>query len=250
MMMWLIACPMLFLAGFVDSVAGGGGLIAIPAFMFAGLSPRFAIGTNKISATCGTAVSAVHYIREDFVRWKITIPATGTAFLGSYLGSHLNLLLKERTLQIFILAVLPFIAFYVLRNKNFEGDTRVPFSEKKTMVLCAGVSLCVGIYDGLYGPGGGTFFTLLFMGLCRRRIQEATGMTKVINLATDVAAFWVYLTNGAAMLSLGLVCGVCNMAGNYLGSHYFSRKGGGFVKWVILTVLVIFFIKTLYELTM
>ena len=115
-------------------------------------------------------------------------------------------------------------------------------------MLSSVVSLIVGIYDGLYGPGTGTFLLLLFTGLCRLNLQDAAGTTKVITLTTNLSALAVFLVNGKVLLPLGIAAGLCNMAGNYLGSHRFSKDGVLIVRPVILVVLVIFFVKTVWEL--
>ena len=245
---FVIICPLLFLAGFVDAVAGGGGLISLPAYMLAGLPAHSAIATNKLSSSMGTTVATLQYIKAGFVKWKICLPAIAAGLLGSWLGAKISLFLDEDVLKIMMLVILPFIAFYVLRTKSLERKDTAGYSVKITVLLCAVISLAVGIYDGIYGPGTGTFLMLLFTGVARLTLQDAAGATKAINLTTNLTALTVFLYHGAVLIPLGLVAGVCNMAGNYLGSRCFFSKGAAFVKPLILVVLLIFFIKIISEI--
>ncbi|MGI5825110.1 MAG: sulfite exporter TauE/SafE family protein [Bacillota bacterium] len=248
MLTYLIICPLLFLAGFVDAIAGGGGLISLPAYMVAGLPAHAAIATNKLSSSMGTTVATIQYIRAGYMRWNLCVPAIITALAGSWGGAKLSLFLDENVLKIMMLVILPFIAFYVLRTKNLESNNdKKAFSIGATVALCCLISLAVGVYDGLYGPGTGTFLMLLFAGVCRLSLQDSAGATKAINLTTNITALVVFLVNGAVLIPLGLAAGVCNMAGNYLGSRCFAAKGAAFVKPLILVVLVIFFVKIIWE---
>lgn len=248
MLSYLIVCPLVFLAGFVDAIAGGGGLISLPAYMFAGLPVHTAIATNKMSSSMGTTVSTIHYFRQGYVKWNICLPCIAAALIGSWTGAHVSLGLSEGVLKMIILVILPFIAFYVMRKKNLERPDVKKHPLNITILLCCFVSLVIGIYDGIYGPGTGTFLILLFTGLCRLNLQDAAGTTKVINLTTNLAALSVFLINQKVYLPLGIAAGLCNMAGNYIGSHQFSKDGTKIVRPVILLVLVIFFAKTLSEL--
>ena len=117
--MFLIVCPLLFLAGFVDSIAGGGGLISLPAYLLAGLPTHLAIGTNKLSSACGTSLTTIRFIRKGLVRWKLALPGVAAAMLGSSLGSRLSLAADERLIRGLLLAVLPIAAFLVLNPRLF-----------------------------------------------------------------------------------------------------------------------------------
>ena len=120
-LVYLVVCFFVFLAGFVDSIAGGGGLISLPAYMIAGLPVHTAIATNKMSSSMGTFVASFHYMKKGFMKWKICIPAVFGAIAGSWIGSHLALLISEKVLKIAMLVVLPVILFYVLRSKALKG---------------------------------------------------------------------------------------------------------------------------------
>ena len=249
-LVYLVVCIFVFLAGFVDSIAGGGGLISLPAYMIAGLPVHTAIATNKMSSFMGTSVSSFYYMKKGFMKWRICIPAVFGAIAGSWMGSHLALLISESVLKIAMLIVLPIILFYVLRNNALKGNEENTTDVIDGMLIfkCVIIAVVIGVYDGIYGPGTGTFLMLLFTGFCHMTLNDAAGTTKAINLTTNITALVVFLINGKVLLPLGIAAGVCNMAGNYLGSHSFTSNGHKIVKPVMIVVIMIFFVKVLTEL--
>lgn len=249
MIEYLIVCPLVFLAGFIDAIAGGGGLISLPAYLIAGLPPHAAIGTNKFSACLGTTVATWHYARKGIIHWKHALPAVVTALTGSWLGAELALWVNAEAFKLVMLIVLPLTGFYVLFKKPFKADKK-PYSDVKTVLITLVLSFLIGIYDGFYGPGTGTFLILLLTAVAHVSLNEAAGTTKIINLSTNLAALAVFLLNGVVLFPLALVAAVFGIAGNYMGANYFTSKGTGFVKPVIIIVLTIFFIKICWELFM
>lgn len=250
-LVYLVVCFFVFLAGFVDAIAGGGGLISLPAYMIVGLPAHTAIATNKISSAMGTAVSSFYYLRKGFMKWKICAPAIVAAIAGSSLGAKFTLMIDEKILKTAMLVVLPIILFYVLRSKVLQQDPDYEIVDKITLNLvlkCIVIAFIVGIYDGIYGPGTGTFLMLLFTAFCHLSLNDAAGTTKAINWTTNISALVVFLINGAAYIPLGVAAGCCNMVGNYLGSHCFTSNGSKIVKPIMVVVIVIFFIKVLTEL--
>lgn len=245
---FLIVCPMVFLAGFIDSIAGGGGLISLPAYMFAGLPVHLAIGTNKVSSVMGTSMATWRYAKSGYIPLKKALIAIPCALLGSSIGAKLSLRIDESLFKIIMLVVLPFIAAYVLRGKALSESTQ-PMEGAKAMLLIALIAFVIGMYDGFYGPGTGSFLILLLTGIVRLSIREANGLTKVVNLCSNIAAVLVFLRGGTTVPLLGLTAGIFSIAGNYVGSRFFSRKGTHAVKPVLIIVLVIFFIKLITELT-
>lgn len=247
MIEYLIICPLVFLAGFIDAIAGGGGLISLPAYLIAGLPPHAAIGTNKFSACMGTVVATWKFAKSGFICWRRALPAVATALFGSWLGAQLALLVNAEAFKLVMLVVLPLTGFYVLFKKPFQSD-KAPFSDKKTILITLALGLLIGIYDGFYGPGTGTFLILLLTAVAHVSLKEAAGTTKVINLATNISALVVFLMNGVIWFPLAFVAAVFGIAGNYIGANYFTHKGTGFVKPVIVVVLSIFFVKLCWEL--
>lgn len=244
--MYCIICPLVGIAGFVDAVAGGGGLISLPAYLIAGVPVHTALGTNKLSSTMGTAVTTLRYARSGFIPWRQAVGCILCAFLGSSLGAKLALRIPNETFSLLMLVILPLTACYLLRSKGFALE-RTPYSFGKTILLTLPISLLLGGYDGFYGPGTGTFLLLLLTGVAHLSLRQAAGLTKAINLATNVAALTVFLRSGVSDLSLGLVAGCFGIAGNALGSKLFIQKGAQWTKPLVILVLAIFFCKVCYE---
>lgn len=244
---YLLVCPLTFLAGLVDAVAGGGGLISLPAYLIAGLPVHNAIATNKMSSSMGTTIATVRYGMSGFIPWKIALFCAVFAMVGSNIGANLALLLSDRVFKIVMLVILPLTAWYVLRGRALDGE-REAFTAKKTTLIAMGIALAVGVYDGFYGPGTGTFLLLGLTALGHMPLQEANGTTKVINLTSNITALTVFLINGKVLLPLGIVAGLFNVAGNYLGARMFEKGGAKAVKPVMIIVLVIFFIRVITDL--
>ena len=247
MVEYLIVCPLVFLAGFVDAAAGGGGLISLPAYMIVGLNPIDAIGTNKFSASCGTLVATMRYSRCGFIHWREMVLAIIAALIGSWFGARLALMVENEIFKVIMLVILPITAIFVL-NKRALSKYRCPYTTRQTKTIITILALVMGLYDGFYGPGTGTFLMLMLVGIAHISLEQAVGTTKVINLSTNLASLSVYLVHGKVLFPLALVAAVFGIAGNYIGARHFTRKGAKFVKPIIVTVLAIFFIKLCWEL--
>lgn len=219
---FVIVCPLIFLAGFVDAVAGGGGLISLPAYMLAGLPVHMAIGTNKLSSGMGTALTTWRYSRSGYIPWRQAGLCVVCALIGSSAGANLALLISDRFFKVIMLFILPLAAFYVLRYSALDVQ-KAPYSERKTVLLSMAAAVVIGAYDGFYGPGTGTFLILLLTAVAHMPLQSANGVSKVINLTTNLAALAVYVMNGKVIFVLGLAAGCFSLAGNYIGTRFFDK---------------------------
>ena len=242
---FLIVCPMLFLAGLVDAIGGGGGLISLPAYLLAGLPIHNAIATNKLSSTCGTALTTVRFIRQGLVNWRIAIPTIFCAIGGSSLGANLSMTVPESVMQAVLFVVLPVVAIIVLSPKTFCDRAPEQKLDKKLWITALASAFVVGIYDGFYGPGTGTFLIIAFTVFAKLDIRTANAQTKVINLTTNITSLTIFLLNGQPVILLGLAAAACNMAGNYVGASLALTKGSKITRPVILLVLVLLFLKVL-----
>lgn len=243
---YIIICTAVFIAGFIDAIAGGGGLITLPAYLFIGLPPHNAIGTNKLSSAMGTVVSTAEYIKDGFVNWKTGIFCILVTLLGAFIGSNLALLIPESIFSIVMVILLPLIALYVFRHKSFE-TSKEPYSPRKTLILCIISSFTVGMYDGFYGPGTGTFMLLLLTGLAHISLNEAAGTTKIVNLTSNVTALTVFIINGKVLWTLGLIAGIFSIAGHFLGAKTFVKNGTRIARPVVIVVLLALFIKIILQ---
>lgn len=244
---YLIICPLVFLAGFIDAVAGGGGLVSLPAYMIAGLPVHFAIGTNKLSSGMGTFVATARYAKNGYIPWKQSVFYVICALLGSNLGAHLALQLGDRIFKIIMLIILPLTAIYITRSRALDSE-KSPLPPLKTLGISMAIAFVIGIYDGFYGPGTGTFLLLLLTAFAHMKLSEANGVAKVINLTTNITTLVVYAANAKVLVPLGITAGLFSMTGNYLGSRFFEKGGAKAAKPIMLVVLTIFCIRIISEL--
>ena len=237
---------MLFLAGLVDAIGGGGGLISLPAYLLAGVPMHNTIATNKLSSTCGTALTTVRFIRQGLVNWKIALPAIVFAILGSSLGANLSMRMDETIMEKILFVVLPLVAFIVMNPKLFrDKEANELVLNRRLWVTVIASAFIIGVYDGLYGPGTGTFLIIAFTVFAKMDMRSANAQTKVINLTTNITSLVIFLINGQAFLLLGLAAAVCNMAGNYVGSSLALKQGSKITRPVIILVLALLFLKVL-----
>ena len=242
---FLIVCPMLFLAGLVDAIGGGGGLISLPACLLAGLPVHQAIATNKLSSSCGTSLATFRFLKNGLINLKLAVPSVVAAILGSTIGARLSLTVSEDIMKYILFAILPVAAFFVLNRHLFsdrEGKTEV---NRRTVAVCILSALIIGAYDGFYGPGTGTFLIIAFTVFAGMTVSAANAQAKVINLTSNLSSLTVFLLNGQVIFWLGLAGAVCNMAGNWLGSGLAMTRGARIVRPVILAVLLLLFLKIL-----
>lgn len=245
--MVLIAVVGVFLAAFVDGIAGGGGIISVPAYLLAGLPPHLALGTNKLSSCIGTAVSTGRYIKGGFIDWKLGIPAVLLALLGAHVGTRLQLIVDENWLKWMLLIVLPLVAFAVLRDKRLPEEPG-EIAPRRQMLIVWAAALLIGCYDGFYGPGTGTFLLLIFCRLGRMDLRTASGNVKLVNLASNIGALVTSLLSGKVFLALGLIAAAVSMLGHFLGSGLAIKDGSKIIRPIILLVLALLAVKIVSEL--
>ena len=245
---FLIVCPLLFLAGLVDSIGGGGGLISLPAYLFAGLPVHMAIATNKLSSACGTSLATARFIRKGLVNLKLAIPSVAAALVGSSLGAQFSLAISEEVMKYILFAVLPIAAFFVLNRHLFQdSEKHEAVADRRTLVVCVIAAFVIGMYDGFYGPGTGTFLIIAFTVFAKMTVNSANAQAKVINLTSNIASLTVFLINGQVLIPLGLAAAACNMAGNWIGSGLAISKGARIVRPVILLVLLLLLLKLIFN---
>ena len=245
-LMFIIVCPLLFIAGFVDAIGGCGGLISLPAYLLAGLPVHQAIATNKLSSACGTTLATLRFIKNGLVNWKLAIPTIAFAIIGSSIGANASMAMEESIMEKVLFVVLPVVAFVVLNKKLFRDNEESEIViNKKTLLIAVISSLAVGFYDGFYGPGTGTFLIIAFTVFAKLSMKSANAQAKVINLTTNLTSLSIFLMNGQVLFPLGIAAAVCNMAGGYLGAGLAMSKGSKITRPVIFIVLILLFLKIL-----
>lgn len=245
--MALIAAVGVFLASFMDAIAGGGGIISVPTYLLAGVPMHMALGTNKVSSGIGTAVSTARFIKNGYIDWKLGIPSVALALVGSFVGTSIQLMIDEVYLQYLLLIVLPVVAFVVLRQRQFPEE-RGEIDRRKQCAIVWLASFVVGAYDGFYGPGTGTFLLLIYCNLAKMDVRTAGGNVKLVNLSSNIGAFVTSLRSGQVFLVLGLIGAVTSIAGHYVGSGLAIKNGSKIVRPTVVIVLILLAVKVVYEL--
>lgn len=246
--MCLVVCPLVLLGAFVDNVAGGGGLITLPAYMMAGLPVHLAAGTNKVVAGIGTATAAVNFFRSGSIRLRIALWAAAGSLVGGYVGAEIAKSLPDTVLKALMLVALPLVAVFLVVRKDFgQQPPQRCLSRLREALVSLGIGLAIGLYDGIVGPGTGTFLIMAFTAFLSLDMVTASGCAKVGNLASNVAAATAYIMGGSVLWPLVVPAAVCSVAGGYLGSRYAIRGGGKRIRGMIFVVLGMLFVKMLWE---
>lgn len=246
---WLIVCPLVFLGGLVDAVAGGGGLITLPAYLLAGLPAHLASGTNKCGNVFGTLLSTGRFLKRGDVHIPSAAAGAAGALAGAWIGARLNLIMPEQMLYYVMLAIVPVMAVFLLLKRDFgEEDRSEELSRGQLMSMALGIGLLIGGYDGFFGPGAGTFLMLAFTGLCRFDLLTASGNTKVANSASNLASLVTFALAGKVLWSVGIPAALCGVAGNYVGSGLALKGGAKVIRPMFFVVLALLLARLFYGL--
>ncbi len=235
-----------FIGAFINAIVGGGGLISLPALLAVGLPPTMAIGTNKLAATMGNLTSMLTFMRAGKVNFRLLGPIVPLVFLGSIAGASTVHLLEPSILRPLIIVLLLAVLIYSLIKKDFGKAPPSNVRPLRRLVIGACLLISIGFYDGFFGPGTGSFiiFVLLFVGL---DFVQASGSSKLLNLASNSAALLVFLLQGTVHFGYGLVLGLAMMAGAYVGSRMALSKGTAFVKILFVSVTSLLILKNIYD---
>ncbi|MDE2149265.1 MAG: TSUP family transporter [Gammaproteobacteria bacterium] len=232
-------CGFALLAGFVDAVGGGGGLVQVPALLV--LLPQQPVatlfGTNKLASIFGTSGAAWRYARGITLPWPSLLPAIAAALAGAWLGARLVSHLNPTLLKPVILALLV-LALTVTLARPQLGRVHAPRLSPRTAALASlGVGFGLGFYDGFFGPGTGSFLILSFVAVFGFSFLAASAYAKLVNVSTNLAALVYFIPHGDWLPTVALPMAACNLAGSFLGSHLAIRHGSGFVRAVFLLVV-------------
>ena len=241
-------CPLVFLAGFVDSAAGGGGTISIPAYMLTGMPVHLAFGTNKFSMTFGTAIATGRFIRNKAVDMRTAVISGTLSLLGAAVGSQIALLLDDRTFRLLLIVALPCVAVFLMfrKNRDFEGG-REGIPQGRSMIIASVIGFSIGLYDGIIGPGTGTFAIIAYNTVMRYDLRTASGNAKVLNLASNVASLVTFALAGNVLFVIGLPAAACCIAGNFIGAGFAIKRGAKFIRPMLFIVLGMLLVKVIYD---
>jgi len=246
-------CIFAFLAGFVDSVVGGGGLIQLPA-LFIFLPPPLAasipavFGTNKLSSICGTGAAVVQYSRRVRINRRSILPAGVAACCFSFLGARTVSLIQPQALKPLVLFLLVAVAIYTYWRKDF-GNLHVPqFTAHRERQFGILVGIAIGFYDGFFGPGTGSFLIFIFIGLFGFDFLSASASAKVINFATNLSAVIYFSATRQILYQYAVPMGLCNLLGSLAGSRLAILKGNAFVRVFFLAVVAVMILRFGWEM--
>ncbi|GAA3858078.1 sulfite exporter TauE/SafE family protein [Saccharothrix violaceirubra] len=236
----LFLCLAAALAGAIDAVVGGGGLILVPALLLVapGGQPVYALATNKIAAVVGTSAAMRTYARQTPIDWGSAIPMAVAAFGGAVGGAAFAGALKPAVLNGVVLVALVGVGLYTWRKPALGVAETPRFGKWAQLAVMVAGGAVVGFYDGLAGPGTGTFLVFLLVGLIGFAFLRASATAKLVNVATNLGALFYFIPAGNVLWGLGAVLAVCNVTGAVVGARLAVRKGSAFVRRVFLTVVV------------
>lgn len=243
-------CGFAFLAGLIEAMVGGGGLIQLPAFFL--LMPQLSLvqtfATNKTASFFGTTVSAARYMKRVKIDWKHLSPAIVAALIGSFSGALLVSFLHKEQFMPFIIVVLALVLLYTIFKKELGlHHIDKSLSKKQYYLYAIGTGGVIGFYDGFIGPGTGSFLIFSFVVLFGYNFLNASANAKIINCVTNIAALSFFLVKGNIIWNIAIPVAATNMLGNYIGSHIALKKGSAFIRVFFILVVLALIIKLSYE---
>jgi uncharacterized membrane protein YfcA len=236
-------------AGWVDAVVGGGGLVQLPMLLLTlpTASPAQILATNKLASICGTATSSITYARRIRPDPRTALTMALPALAGSAGGAAAASLLPDRVFRPLVLAGLVAVALYTVARPNLGEHTALRHDRVAHLARAGVVGLVIGFYDGIFGPGTGTFLVLALVGVLGYSFLEASGTAKITNFATNLGALIVFVPAGAPLWRVGLAMGLANLAGGYLGARTAVARGSGFVRVVFVVVVLALIVRLSWD---
>jgi len=245
----LILSVLAFMAGFIDAVVGGGGLIQLPALLVTlPNSPLPTIfGTNKIAALSGTSMAAFQYAKRIRFNVKLLITISIASFIASYFGAKIVSIINPATLKPIILIILIAIAIYTFLKKDLGKVETKQLSLARQIIFGAAIGLVIGFYDGFFGPGTGSFFVLAFVVILGFEFVQASAYAKIVNCMTNISALIVFIRQGNYIIGIAILMAVFNITGSIIGSKMALKKGNGFIRVFFLIIVTIMILRYGYD---
>ncbi|MGC9043815.1 MAG: sulfite exporter TauE/SafE family protein [Myxococcota bacterium] len=242
---FILLIILIFLGGFVDSIAGGGGIITLPAYFAFGIPPHIALGTNKFSGFFGTLFASIKYLRNNAVNIRIAIIATISSIIGSAIGSKVATLMSEEIIHYVVLIITPSVLIFFLLKDVVIPNRKIKRTIEKSIrtdIYSAITGLLIGFYDGFFGPGTGTFLTIAFNSLIGLELIIASGTARLCNLGSNFGSLVIFLSNNKVLFPLAIFTAVSGIAGNILGSTIALEKKEKIIKPLLsLTMILLIF---------
>lgn len=235
-------------AGWIDAVVGGGGLLQLPALLLVpGITPVQALATNKLGSVFGTTTSAITYYRRAHPDLKTALPMAGIALIGSFGGAIVATLLPASVFKPIIVAALIAVAIFTAVKPTVGELTSLRHTGSRHYAVAGVIGLVIGFYDGLIGPGTGSFLIIAMVIFLGYNFLASSAKAKIVNMATNLGALAFFLPTGHLLWGLGLVLGLANMVGGYLGARMAVSKGSKFIRVVFLVVVTVLILRLGYD---
>src|SRR5450830_1940025 len=246
----VILCVFAFAAGLIDAAVGGGGLIQVPALfnVLPTTQPVALLGTNKLATACGTAFVARSFVRKVVIDWSLVVPAAGASFVMAFFGAATVSVVPQSVIRPAVLVLIVLMAIYTFWKKDFGAlhkPMRIGTKEKLLAIVIGGA---IGFYDGLFGPGTGSFLIFLFIRCFAFDFLHASASAKVVNIATNVAALAFFIPAGHVVYAVAAPMAVCNILGALTGTWIAVRRGAAFVRLLFLVLLALLIVKLSYDI--
>lgn len=237
------------LAGFIDSIVGGGGLVLLPALfaLYPTATPATLLGTNKSASVWGTTFATWQYSRRVAINWSVMLPASCLAMAGAFLGAWWVTLISPDFLRQLLPFVLGAVLLYTLWNKDMGRDHTPRFSGQAELLAACSVGLVIGFYDGFFGPGTGSFFVFFLVRWLGYDFLNASVAAKLLNLSSNAAALVLFTLKDHVWWHLALPLAMANVAGSLLGTRMALKHGAGFVRVMFLVVVSALICKTSFD---
>lgn len=246
----IILCIFAFLAGLIDSIVGGGGLVQLPALLV--VLPHTAIpllfGTNKASSIAGTLAAAISFSKAVKINWLVAFISTITAFIFSFFGAKAVSIVRPEMLRPIVVILLLVVAIYTLIKKDFGSQYILKVQGRKQVIYAAIIGALLGFYDGFLGPGTGSFLIFAFVGILGFDFLRASATAKVVNVATNLAAIIYFAATGNIIYYFALPMAVCNMIGANIGAKLAILKGSAFIRILFIVVVFGLIVKLAYDM--
>lgn len=236
-------CFVGFCAGYIDAVAGGGGMLNLPALLFAGVPPTSALAVNKISGIAGTFLAVIKFTLSKKIHWKTVIITAAPCLVASYLGGKAALEISATVLAWAILVCIPIALFIVLRDKQENDQVEEENTPKTLMAITP-----IGFYDGILGPGTGTYMAIALRKVLKFDLLKATATIKPLNLLTNLGAAVAFILAGKVIWSIAIPMLIASSIGGWLGSQSAIKGGEGFIRKLLIIVLTVMLVANLYKM--
>lgn len=245
-MNYILITSMAFLAGFIDAIAGGGGVISLPALLIFGLPAHTALGTNKLQSLMGSTSAFLNFWKNKKIAWNIAFIGIPFSLIGSFIGAETTYFFSKKILTIIILFLIPASLILLINTKKL---LKIKFDQKKINSLNIILScFFIGLYDGFFGPGTGTFLIVCLVIFCNVTLLIASGTAKAFNIASNLSAFITFAISGSIDYKIALIMGCFNILGGLAGSQLAIKRGNSFINKVLYISVSILFVYLIINL--